>query len=70
MFGFQKSTSGSLAKQRGYRVHDRPARPCLASRIPVGTRVNEKLLRRIETLEAVLSGEGFSVYRLAVKKIV
>ncbi|NCG56115.1 MAG: ATP-dependent sacrificial sulfur transferase LarE [Proteobacteria bacterium] len=63
MFGFQKTHIRSLAKQRGLSSHDRPARPCLASRIPVGTRVNEKLLRRIETLEAVLSGEGFSVYR-------
>ena len=62
-FGFNKELIRNLARERNLASHDRPARPCLASRIPVGTRVDADLLRRIEVLESVLSGEGFSVYR-------
>ncbi len=62
-FGFDKELIRTLARSRNLQSHDRPARPCLASRIPVGTRVDAELLRRIEVLESVLSGEGFSVYR-------
>mgnify|MGYP001159805177 FL=1 len=62
-FGFDKESIRHLARERQLSSHDRPARPCLASRVPVGTTVNAELLGKIEALESVLSGEGFSVYR-------
>lgn len=62
-FGFDKEAIRFLAKERQLSSHDRPARPCLASRVPVGTSVNAELLGKIEALESVLAGEGFSIYR-------
>lgn len=62
-FGIGKSQVRALARQRGLPSWDRPARPCLASRVPVGTEVDVDLLRKVEAIEAILSGEGFSIYR-------
>jgi len=62
-FGIDKAQVRALARQRGLPSWDRPARPCLASRVPVGTQVDGELLKKVEALEAVLSGEGFSIYR-------
>lgn len=61
--GIGKAQVRALARKRGLPSWDRPARPCLASRVPVGTEVDEDLLKKVEALEVVLSGEGFSVYR-------
>lgn len=62
-FGISKTQVRAIAKQRGLPSWDRPARPCLASRVPVGTEVDSDLLRKVEAIEAVLSGEGFNIYR-------
>ena len=62
-FGIDKPQVREMALRRGLPSWDRPARPCLASRVPVGTEVDRRLLQQIEALEALLSGEGFSIYR-------
>ncbi len=61
--GIDKEQVRELARLRGLPSWNRPARPCLASRVPVGSEVDADLLASIETLEAVLAGEGFSIYR-------
>src|SRR5206468_11471176 len=43
---------------------NKPASPCLSSRIPYGTVVTEDILRQIEKAEDVLRQEGFSVVRV------
>lgn len=43
---------------------DKPASPCLASRIPYGERVTLEKLRRIEAAEAWLKEAGFPVSRV------
>ena len=53
----------ALARHRGLANWDRPARPCLASRIRVGTRVDADRLAMVEALEGVLAGAGFRIYR-------
>ena len=63
LFGIDKNHVREIARHRGLPSWNRPARPCLASRVPVGTEVSSDLLGRIEALEALLSGEGFSIYR-------
>jgi uncharacterized protein len=68
-FGFDKAAIRQLAKERQLSSHDRPARPCLASRVPVGTRVNAELLAKIEALESILAGEGFSIYRARCEEV-
>ncbi|MEC9476399.1 MAG: ATP-dependent sacrificial sulfur transferase LarE [Planctomycetota bacterium] len=63
IFGIDKTQVRALARQRGLPSWDRPARPCLASRVPVGTEVDSDLLKKVEALETILAGEGFSIYR-------
>lgn len=63
LFGIDKNHVREIAHRRGLPSWNRPARPCLASRVPVGTEVSGDLLGKIEALEALLSGEGFSIYR-------
>jgi pyridinium-3,5-biscarboxylic acid mononucleotide sulfurtransferase len=43
---------------------DRPASPCLASRIPYGTRVTLDNLSRIENAESILRAFGFRQFRV------
>jgi uncharacterized protein len=43
---------------------DKPASPCLASRIPYGERVTVQKLRQIESAEAWLKAAGFPVSRV------
>lgn len=43
---------------------DKPASPCLASRIPYGERVTVEKLRQIESAEAWLNAAGFPVSRV------
>jgi uncharacterized protein len=43
---------------------NKPASPCLSSRIPYGTAVTEKILRQIENAENAVRSEGFHVVRV------
>jgi pyridinium-3,5-biscarboxylic acid mononucleotide sulfurtransferase len=57
--GFAKSDVRHLARAWGLDVWDRPAMPCLASRIPYGTEVKVNLLSRIDRAELALRRLGF-----------
>ncbi len=57
--GFTKANVRQLAKAWGLEVWDRPAMPCLSSRIPYGTPVTVPLLSKIDRAEAVLRSLGF-----------
>ncbi len=57
--GFSKADVRRLAQAWGLEVWDRPAMPCLASRIPYGTEVGLTLLSRIDRAEAALRNLGF-----------
>jgi len=59
-----KDTIRALAKTWGLSVWDRPAMPCLASRIPYGTAVTVPLLGRIDRAEAALRALGFNDLRV------
>src|SRR5262249_37608344 len=43
---------------------NKPASPCLSSRIPYGTPVTEAVLRQIEKAEDIVRSEGFDVLRV------
>ncbi len=62
--GFSKSDVRALAREWGLPVWDRPAMPCLASRIPYGTAVTVKILSRIDRAEQVLRTLGFADLRV------
>ena len=62
--GITKARVRALAHDLGLSVADKPAAPCLASRIPHGEQVTPEKLRQVETAEQVLRDLGFSVSRV------
>ena len=62
--GLAKDEIRALAKAEGIRVADKPATPCLASRIAYGVEVTEARLSRIDAAEEALRKLGFSILRV------
>jgi uncharacterized protein len=52
--GFTKSDVRALARQWGLSNAEKPAAPCLASRVPVGVQVSPERLAQIEAVESFL----------------
>jgi uncharacterized protein len=61
--GFTKEDIRNLSRQLGLSTWDKPALACLASRIPYGTEISEKLLERINQAEVYLRRIGFRQVR-------
>lgn len=59
-----KITVRQLAQMLELTCWDKPASPCLSSRIPYGEQVTEEKLRRIENAEEWLSANGFRINRV------
>ena len=59
-----KADVRQLARDRGLEVWDRPAMPCLSSRIPYGTEVTVDLLSRLDRAEAAMRRLGFDDVRV------
>lgn len=62
--GFTKQMVRDAARALGLNVWDKPASPCLASRIPYHSEVTEAKLRQIDQAESVLKRHGFDVCRV------
>lgn len=62
--GIGKEEIRSLARHFGLPVWDKPASPCLSSRIPYGQEVTRAKLERIERAEALLNEYGFEEVRV------
>ncbi len=62
--GFTKQMVRDAARALGLGVWDKPASPCLASRIPYHSEVTEAKLRQIDHAESVLRRHGFDVCRV------
>lgn len=58
-----KAQVRAAAQWLGLPLWDKPAQPCLSSRIPYGTPVTLQSLRRIEAAEDILRGLGFREVR-------
>ena len=61
--GFSKAMVRELAREWGLSVWDKPAQPCLSSRIPYGIPVSVETLSRIEQAEDYLRGLGLREVR-------
>jgi pyridinium-3,5-biscarboxylic acid mononucleotide sulfurtransferase len=61
---FCKSEVRGLARHLRLPSAEKPATPCLASRIPYGTAVEPETLRRIDRAERSVRGLGFPVVRV------
>jgi pyridinium-3,5-biscarboxylic acid mononucleotide sulfurtransferase len=57
--GFTKADVRAWSHKLGLRTWDKPAAPCLASRLPYGTPVSITLLSQVERAEAALHQLGF-----------
>ena len=61
--GFTKAEVRERSRARGLASWNRPAEPCLSSRVPYGERVTVAGLRMIEAAELVLKSHGFAECR-------
>jgi pyridinium-3,5-biscarboxylic acid mononucleotide sulfurtransferase len=59
-----KSEIRSLAREKGLDNWDKPASPCLSSRVPYGTAITIDIIGRIEKGEAYLKSMGIEQVRL------
>lgn len=59
-----KSVVRAMSRQVGLPNWNKPARPCLATRVPYGTPLDAAMLERIEAAEEVLHDLGFEDCRV------
>ena len=64
--GFTKEDIRERCRELGLRTWDKPAAPCLSSRVANGTPVTIERLDRVERGEAILRAAGFREFRLRV----
>jgi len=62
--GLTKLEVRAFAKQAGYSLWDRPAAPCLSSRVEYGRSVTREVLAQVEQAEEGLRGLGFREFRV------
>lgn len=62
--GFTKPDVRAVAAHYGLTSSDKPASPCLASRIPYGTLITRENLSQVERAEAILRDAGFRELRV------
>jgi uncharacterized protein len=62
--GMDKNAIRSVCAFYGLQIADKPAMPCMASRIAYGQKVNEEKLKQIEAAEDYLHALGFGVLRV------
>jgi len=62
--GLGKDDIRARSRELGLPTWDRPASPCLSSRLPYGTAVTTEALRRIDRAEAGLHALGFRELRV------
>ncbi|HVC45608.1 MAG TPA: ATP-dependent sacrificial sulfur transferase LarE [Terracidiphilus sp.] len=62
--GLTKMEIRALAKEAGYALWDRPAAPCLSSRVEYGREVTREVLEQVERGEQSLRELGFREFRV------
>ncbi len=62
--GLTKQEIRALAKEAGYTLWDRPAAPCLSSRVEYGRTVTREVLEQVERGEDSLRQLGFREFRV------
>lgn len=64
--GLTKSDIRELMRRNGLEMADKPASPCLSSRVMTGVRITSAKLRAVDGLESLLRLRGLSVFRVRV----
>jgi pyridinium-3,5-biscarboxylic acid mononucleotide sulfurtransferase len=66
--GLTKQDVRDLARHFGLTIWDKPAMPCLSSRIPHGTPVTVETLQQIDQAEGLLAELGLRAFRVRYEK--
>ena len=61
--GMGKDEVRKLAQALGLPIWDKPASPCLSSRFPYGTTIDERKLKQVDTVESFLHANGLREFR-------
>ncbi|MBV9242834.1 MAG: ATP-dependent sacrificial sulfur transferase LarE [Acidobacteria bacterium] len=64
--GLTKDDIRELMRIHGLDLADKPASPCLSSRVMTGVQITSEKLRAVDELEAILRGRGLRVFRVRV----
>ncbi|MCB0281785.1 MAG: ATP-dependent sacrificial sulfur transferase LarE [Calditrichae bacterium] len=67
-FGLEKNEIRFVLAENGISVADKPASPCLSSRIAHGIQVTEGRLADIAAIEGIIRNEGLKVFRVRINK--
>lgn len=62
--GISKERVRELAERYGLPNHDKPASPCLSSRVPYGTPITPEIIDRIDRAERAMRAFGFPIVRV------
>ena len=62
--GLKKEEIRNLSRELGLAIWDKPASPCLSSRLPYGSEITPEKLRQVEAGENFLKDLGFKVVRM------
>ena len=62
--GMTKSDIRALAKAADFSLWDRPATPCLSSRVEYGRSISPEILLQVERAEASLRDLGYRIFRV------
>ena len=62
--GFNKEEIRKLAKEIGLPNYNKPATPCLASRIPYGIKITPESLKKVLEAEKLLNKLGYKIARV------
>lgn len=61
-----KTDIREIMRREGFELADKPASPCLSSRLMTGVPITTEKLREVEELEKLLREEGLHVFRVRV----
>ena len=67
--GLTKDDIRTLMRSNGLELADKPASPCLSSRIMTGVAITSEKLKAVDDLESLLRERGLSVFRVRVHEI-
>ena len=67
--GLTKPEIRDLMRLNGLELADKPASPCLSSRLMTGVAITARKLRDVEELEAILRSAGIGVFRVRVHEL-
>jgi uncharacterized protein len=62
--GFTKDDVRIISRELGLKTWNRPASPCLSSRIPYGQRITQPVLRRVQQAEELIKSFGIENVRV------